>query len=334
MIIKNPFRVARRRLLAATVGLAVALPAAAVAGAMPAQADLLPYVPWSSVLPGLTTTYVSPTDNTCVDGASTCLAQTLQAQGQIADDTAHSCDHNAIFARAYVHMTELYGYTREIPGYYQDVPYINHLDAVFAKYYTDAYGNWQSGNRSAVPQAWLITLDAAKAKKVSGTGDLLLGMNAHINRDLPYVMAAVGLVGPDGSSRKADYDAVEQWLYDATAPLIAELAQRFDPTVDDTSDPFGITQAALFQLVSTWRENAWRNAEALVSASTPDARALVAKNIEAQATTIAQSLVATQSYVPLLSSSAPRDAWCSLHKDDAPPLPYAFGPADAYGTRY
>ena len=49
-------------------------------------------------------------------------------------------------------------------------------------------------------------------------GDLLLGMNAHINRDLAFVLAATGLIGPDGSSRKHDYDAVEKWLYDATAP--------------------------------------------------------------------------------------------------------------------
>ena len=78
------------------------------------------------------------------------------------------------------------------------MPYFNHVDAVFARYYTDAYYNWQSGNRAAVPRAWLTALDAAKNKKVSGTGDLLLGMNAHINRDLPYVMAASGLVAPDG----------------------------------------------------------------------------------------------------------------------------------------
>ena len=132
----------------------------------------------------------------------------MREQSRIADQTARSCSHNAVFARAYVRMTQLYGYTREIPGYYQDVSYFNHVDSVFARYYTDAYYNWKSGNRSAVPQSWLTAFDAAKNKLVSGSGDLLLGMNAHINRDLPYVMAAVGLVAPDGSSRKVDYDAV------------------------------------------------------------------------------------------------------------------------------
>jgi hypothetical protein len=222
-----------------TVGVVLVAVVVSLFHGAPARADLLPYVPWSSYLPGWTDEYVPSSDNDCVAGRPNCLNATLKEQSRIADDTASSCSHNAVFARAYVRMTQLYGYTREIPGYYADVPYYNHVDAVFARYYTDAYYSWKNGDRGSVPQAWLTAFDAAKNKKVSGSGDLLLGMNAHINRDLPYVMAAVGLVAPDGSSRKADYDAVEAWLYDATAPLIAEFAARFDPSMDDTQDPFG-----------------------------------------------------------------------------------------------
>jgi Family of unknown function (DUF5995) len=300
----------------------------------PAQADLVPYVPWSSYLPGWTDAYVPSSDNDCVAGRPSCLQATLKEQSRIADQTASSCSHNAVFARAYVRMTQLYGYTRAIPGYYQDVSYFNHVDAVFARYYTSAYYDWAAGNRSAVPQAWLTALDAAQNKRVSGTGDLLLGMNAHINRDLPYVMAAVGLVAPDGTSRKGDYDAVEAWLYDATAPLIAEFAGRFDASMDDTADPYGIGNAALFQMVSLWRENAWRNAEALVSAPTPAARALVSANIETQANLIAQGILTSQSYVPLISTTGPRDSFCSTHNAAAPPVAYAFGYATPWGYAY
>jgi hypothetical protein len=38
---------------------------------------------------------------------------------------------------------------------------------------------------------------------VTGSGDLLLGISAHVNRDLPFVLASLGLVAPDGTSRKA-----------------------------------------------------------------------------------------------------------------------------------
>jgi hypothetical protein len=228
-------------------------------------------------------------------------------------------------------MTQTYGWSRDIPGYYQDVPFANHQDAVFAKYFTDAYYAYQSGDLGSVPKAWQIAFDASKDKRVSGSGSLLLGMNAHINRDLPFVLAGVGLVAPDGSSRKPDYDAVEKWLYTATEPMLAEFAARFDPTADDAGDPFGLSYLTLFQIVSAERESAWRNAEALVSAPTPEARALVAASIEAEAVTAAKTLLNTQSYAPPLTSAGPRDQWCAAHHDDAPPLPYDFGTAKPYG---
>jgi hypothetical protein len=328
---------ARRARAAAGVVCAAVIttPLAVGTTASPAQADgLMPYTPWSAYLEGWTTEYIPSSDNDCVAGRPNCLKGTLKELSRIADDTARSCSHNAVFARAYLRMTQLYGHTREIPGYYEDVPYFNHVDSVFARYYTDAYYNWTSGNRAAVPQSWLVALDAAKNKLVSGSGDLLLGMNAHINRDLAYVMAAVGLVGPDGSSRKRDYDIVEKWLYEATGPLMAEFAARFDPKIDDSSDPLGLSGWTLFQVVSGWRENAWRNAEALVSAPTPAARALVEATIEAEANAAANAILLSQSYLPLLSSTSPRDSHCAAHKGDAPPLPYAFGYASPWGYAY
>ena len=323
-----------RVVVGATVtALSISFAPGLVAG--PAQADeLLPYVPWSSYLPGWTDEYVPSSENDCVAGRSTCLRATLREMSRIADSAAASCGHDAVFARAYLRMTQLYGHTREIPGYYEDVRSVNHLDAVFAKYYFDAYDNWKSGNRGAVPQSWLIALDAAKNKKVTGAGDLLLGMNAHINRDLAFVLAGTGLIRPDGSSSKADYDAVEQWLYDATAPLMAEFAARFDPTIDDTSDPFGLSNWALFNAISAWRENAWRNAELLVSAPTPAARALVAATIESEANSAAQTFLLLQSYRPPFTTTTARDAYCAAHKGDAPPAAYDFGYADPWGYAY
>ena len=301
----------------------------------PAHADdTLPYIPWSSYLPGWTDQYVPTSENDCVAGRSTCLKASLREMSKIADTTASACGHDAVFARAYLRMTQLYGYTREIPGYYEDLPSFNHLDAVFAKYYLDAYNNWKSGNRSAVPQSWLVALDAAKNKQVSGSGDLLLGMNAHINRDLAFVLAGSGLIRPDGTSIKGDYDAVERWLYDATAPLLAEFSARFDPAMDDSSDPFGLSNYALFQMISGWRENAWRNAELLVSAPTPAARAAVAATIEAQANTAAQTFLVAESYHPPFTSTTSRDAFCAAHKGDAPPVAYDFGLASAWGYAY
>jgi hypothetical protein len=325
----------RVRLMVGAIASALSISLAPGLVTASAQADdVLPYVPWSSYLPGWTDEYVPTSENDCVAGRSNCLRATLREMSRIADSAASSCGHDAVFARAYLRMTQLYGHTREIPGYYEDVRAVNHLDAVFAKYYFDAYNGWKSGNRSVVPQSWLVALDAAKNKKVTGAGDLLLGMNAHINRDLAFVLAGTGLVSPEGSSYKRDYDAVEQWLYDATAPLMAEFAARFDPTIDDSSDPLGLGNWSLFQMVSAWRENAWRNAELLVSAPTPAARAVVAATIEAEANAAAQSLLLLQSYTPPFTTTVSRDLYCAAHKGDAPPMPYDFGYADPWGYAY
>jgi hypothetical protein len=305
--------------------------AVSVAGGQSASAATQRNVPWSTYLQGWTEAYVPTSENDCVAGRDPCLKATLKELARIADNTAERCSHDAVFARAYLRMTQTYGWSREIPGYYEDVAFANHQDAVFARYYTDSYYAYRSGDRASVPEAWRIAYDASRDERVSASGSLLLGMNAHINRDLPFVLAGVGLVAPDGSSRKPDYVAVEQWLYTATEPLIAEIAARFDPAADDAGDQFGLSNVALFQMVSGWREGAWRNAEALVSAPTPEARARVAASIEAEAAEAARALMVTQSYSPPLTSSAARNQWCAEHHDDAPPLPYDFGEAEPDG---
>jgi Family of unknown function (DUF5995) len=305
---------------------ALALPA--LAG--PARAEVH-YVPWSTFLPGWTDAYIPTSANDCVAGRRTCVKQTLKELDRILQVTGTSCNHHAVFALAYTRITQTYVWSRE-QGFYEDVPFANHQDAVFARYYTDAWTNWSTGNRAAVPQAWLTAFDAAAQGSVNGTGDLLLAINAHINRDLPYVLASVGLVAPDGSSRKPDFDKVEAFLAAASGPMLAEAAQRFDPSMDDARDPLDATYTVIMQAISAARENAWRNAEALVSAPTPEARALVEAKIENDANAAARAIVLTQQYLPPLTSGRTRDAYCALNSSDSAPEAYPFGRPTPYGT--
>jgi Family of unknown function (DUF5995) len=320
-----------RRLRAVTAGLLSGALLALTGTSSAAQADVL-YVPWSAYLSGWTDAYVPTSANDCVAGRPACVTQTLQELNRILKETGTSCGDHAVFALAYARITQTYAWSREIPGYYEDVRFANHQDAVFATYYTDAWTNWRNGNRAAVPGAWLTAFDASAAGRVTGMGDLLLGMNAHINRDLPYVLASVGLVAPDGSSRKPDFDKVEDFLAKASEPLIAEAAQRFDPSMDDTHDPLDVTYTLVMQVLSAGRENAWRNAEALVSAPTPEARGLVQAKIENDANAAARAILLAQSYLPPLTSSTARQWHCAAHNGDPAPLPYPFGTPSPYRT--
>jgi len=320
-----------RRLRAGTAGLLSGALLALTGTGSAAQADVL-YLPWSAYLSGWTYEYVPTSANDCVAGRPACVKQTLQELNRILQESGKSCGDHAVFALAYTRITQTYAWSRELPGYYKDVPFANHQDAVFAKYYTDAWTNWRNGTRAAVPQAWLTAFDASAAGRVTGTGDLLLAMNAHINRDLPYVLASVGLVAPDGSSRKPDFDKVEDFLAKATEPMIAEAAQRFDPSMDDAHDPLDATYTLVMQVISAGRENAWRNAEALVSAPTPEARALVEAKIENDANAAAQAILLAQSYLPPLTSSTARQGHCAAHNADPAPQPYPFGTPSPYRT--
>jgi hypothetical protein len=154
-------------------------------------------------------------------------------------------------------------------------------------------------------------------------------MSAHINRDLPFVLAAIGLVAPDGTSRKPDHDQVNVFLNLVTAPLLAEEAARLDPTTINVTTPYGVGYTALFQQVAAWREAAWRSAEQLVNASPAD-RPAIAQAIEANAATQGAALAAANSYLPPVTTTGPRDAFCAVHNGDAAPQNYPFGAPSPY----
>ena len=195
------------------------------------------------------------------------------------DPLASSCDHDAIFALTYLRVTEEYRRTIETT-FFDDTPFVNHEDVIFARYYFAAYDAWAAGRTASVPPAWKVAFDSARDRAVSANGNLLLGINAHVQRDLPLVLYSVGLVRPDGTSRKADHDRVNQILNRVTDDVIAEVARRFDPSIDDTNLPTTLDDLVLFQSIASWRETAWRNAELLAQAPTPEARDAVAREIE------------------------------------------------------
>jgi len=295
-----------------------------------AQADDPIFVDWTSQLPSWSDQYDPTSENDCVAGRSSCIDKTIKEMQRRFNPLGQSCDHNAVFALAYLRTTQTYKWARDQDGFFQDTPYVNHEDAVFGKYYFDAYDNWANGNRSAVSQAWLIAFDAAKAKQVSGSGSLFLGMSAHVNRDLPYVLAAIGITYPDGTTRKADHDKVNQFLNAVLNPLLAEEAARFDSSTDSARDPMLLGYTTSFQLLAAWREAAWRNAERLTDAPDDAARAVVAQSIEDYAAGVQLTLKTAEAYVPPFQSSAARDSFCASHNGAAAPIAYAFGTPTAW----
>ena len=293
---------------------------ALVALARPAAgaAEDPPFVGWSGLLPALSIPYDVDSPDDCIAGRIQCVDKTIREMTRRFDPLATSCDHNAIFALTYLRVTEEYRRTVEAP-FFDDTPFVNHEDMIFARYYFAAYDAWAAGDTADVPPAWRIGFDAARDRQVSASGDLLLGINAHVQRDLPFVLYSIGLVRPDGSSRKPDHDRVNQILNRVSDDVIAETARRFDATVDDSNLPTSLDDFALFQTLVAWREEAWRNAELLAAAPTDAARDEVAAKIESNAAASANAIIVSTQYPPALGGSAARDAYCAVHHDDPYP---------------
>jgi hypothetical protein len=253
----------------------------------------------------------------CPDGSARCVNRTIAQLQKRYDVEAPACDHNVMFTLSYLFTTQAYRDAVRDPNFFNDNAWVNIEDWVFAKMYTDAAKNWAAGRRGQVPEAWRIAFSAADQRLVNGTGDLLLGINAHVNRDLPFALYQMGLTAPDGSSRKPDHDRVNVILEQVEPKILQKLHDNFDPTVMTTVvQGTTIDDHALFQLLVAWRENAWWNAVRLVTAPTPAARAVVAQSIEDQATAEANSLELATLYTPPLTSTGPRDAYCAVHWND------------------
>ena len=292
--------------LLALVLLALVRPATAVA-------EDPPFVGWSALLPGLSLPYDVTSPDDCIAGRVKCVDKVIGQMTKRFQPLASSCDHDAVFALTYLRTTEEYRRSVADGTFFRDTNFVNHQDAVFAQLYFDAYDSWHSGDVAATPPAWRVAFDAARRRLVTGTGNLLLGMSAHVNRDLAFALADIGLVRPDGSSRKDDHDKVNQFLNRVMEPLLREAAARFDPTIDDGQISWTtLDETALLQVLVAWRETAWRNAERLAMAKTAGERTLVAESIEAQAAAEARTIRLSTAYGPLQSSAA-RDAFCAAN---------------------
>ncbi len=284
----------------------------ALLGAAPARASHPGAVPnWPRLLPPMPGTpkgKVGLSFDVCPKGRMRCPLRVVREMRRRWRRLDRRCDHNAVFALTYLRTTQEFVRTIRRPGFFSDRRWVNHEDTVFAELYFRSFDRWRAGRRQRVPAAWRIAFRAASSPNVTGIGDLLLGMNAHINRDLPYTLAHVGLVKPGGASRKRDHDRVNAFLERVVDPVQVELARRYDPAFQVTdAEPSPLDEISALQGVRTWRENAWRNAERLVSASGRAERKRVRRSIEAQAKAMAHVLLAANTvpgYGPL------RDAHC------------------------
>jgi len=222
------------------------------------------------------------------------------------------CDHRAVFTTTYLELTrELRDRLRADPRLLRWKRFFFREDALFADTYFRSLKRWQAGR--SVPEAWRIAFETARSGEVTGAQDMLLGINAHVQNDMPFVLAQLGLRTRSGTARKPDHDRVNGVLATGYERVVSAVRERYDASMALTNPP-GVPadDVAGLEIVREWRENVWRNAERLTNARDEAQRNAIAADIQANAAAWARGIAVA----PFPGARAQRDSYCTAQLTD------------------
>ena len=239
-----------------------------------------PNLPWPELLPPAPSgTEVQPGPVPgCRKARMSCIDSVIRKLKARRDRLG--CDHRAVFANTYLLLTkEIKRTMKRNPRFFSDNRWLIYEDVTFANFYFALY---RKG--AQLPEAWQIAFDTAASGDQNAAQDMLLGINAHVQRDMPYVVASVGIRKPDGTSRKPDHDVGNEILANGYETIVRDVERRYDPLIATTnSSATPLDDFGGLEMVKGWREGVWRNAERLLNAKTEAERQLVSQQIEQNA---------------------------------------------------
>ncbi len=215
-------------------------------------------------------------------------------------------DHRGPFAALYTRTTIK---IREAlaAGRFNDDAYSADLTTMFAELYRRAYVDYVDGKLNKVPDAWRIEFDAAKESdeaQANGTQDdtlvlqhMVLGVNAHINRDLSHAVAIVGFQGKSAGDRKKDYDMVRTILQENIDASLDMVIQNYAQKLGETPD---MLRNAMGKVFTVWmiagREKAWEDGKLLMKSWPIDT--LADKEVNYTSKLMAQAILAANGISP------------------------------------
>jgi hypothetical protein len=293
----------------ARLGAALVACIALLACAAPASADslLVPNLNWTSLLPAASDTPANVQPGPvpyCETPSISCIDSTVDRLQALRDELG--CDHRGVFATTYLELTKaIRTLLDDQPGIVADPDYLYTEDSLFANFYFDEVRDWDTGGE--VAPAWRIAFNQAEHGQITGAQEMLLGINAHVQNDMPFVIAALGVRTPDGASRKPDHDAMNEALNRGYEQVVEAVRARFDPSMSITNTNLvTVDNIGGLELARIWREVVWRNAERLLKADSDEQIAAITHDIQSNAALWARGIALAQ--VPGYRSS--RDAYC------------------------
>ena len=192
--------------------------------------------------------------------------------------------------------------TRVARREFLDNEWVHRYAVAFADLYRVALAGYDAGDRTRIPKAWVLAFDAARA----GTGlvvqDMFLGVNAHVNADLPHALTTIS-IGPDRDARYRDHTAVNAVLGAVTEAATTRLSELYAPglpRIDECAGPVDEVLSAFSLEIG--RESAWEAATSLANARNGIERALVTRLISTRAAAVARLLLSPTRNEPLMAA--------------------------------
>ena len=213
-------------------------------------------------------------------------------------------DRRAIFLTLYGVVSDEIR-TRVARREFADNEWVNRYAVTFADLYRSALADYEAGERTRVPKAWLLAFDAARGGNGLVVQDMFLGVNAHVNTDLPHALTTVS-IGPDRDARQRDHAAVNAVLAAVTDRATQRITALYAPGLPDMDD----TAGQLDEMMSAFslevaRDSAWESAVSLANARNGIERALVTRMIATRAAAISRLLL-SPSHNPLFMAACRR----------------------------
>jgi Family of unknown function (DUF5995) len=162
-----------------------------------------------------------------------------------------------------------------LDGVFEDGDWVEEWDVVFARLYLDAV-DAHLARAATVPRPWRIAF--AAPADLPGLRKVLLGINAHVNYDLPQALLAV-ITDADFadpallSKRRRDHEAIDGVLSSRVAAEDQQLASGGRTLVDRVLQP--LNRRASQRFLTEARQKVWHNTHELQVArlAGPDAYA-------------------------------------------------------------